>query len=80
LTPCATLDSFGRFVGDDGYWPKRKIRKVEKGIRGSWGFAVEPFAQPLFIFRYTKGLIPNPPNKVPFGYGAIWLLITKWII
>jgi hypothetical protein len=24
------LDSFGRFVGDEGYWPKRKIRKVAK--------------------------------------------------
>jgi hypothetical protein len=24
------LDSFDRFVGDEGYWPKRKIRKVEK--------------------------------------------------
>jgi hypothetical protein len=24
------LDSFGCFVGDEGYWPKRKIRKVEK--------------------------------------------------
>jgi hypothetical protein len=24
------LDSFGFFAGDEGYWPKRKIRKTKK--------------------------------------------------
>jgi hypothetical protein len=24
------LDSFSCFAGDEGYWPKRKIRKMEK--------------------------------------------------
>jgi hypothetical protein len=30
LTPYAALDSFGCFVGDEGYRPKRNIWKVEK--------------------------------------------------
>jgi hypothetical protein len=28
-TPCAMLDSFGGFVGDEGYRPKRNVRRVE---------------------------------------------------
>jgi hypothetical protein len=30
LAPWAILDSFGCLAGGEGYWPKRKIRKVEK--------------------------------------------------
>jgi hypothetical protein len=43
----------------------------QKGFKGSWGFAAGSFAQELgrrktlFYFWYTKGLIPNPPNKSP---------------
>jgi hypothetical protein len=50
---------------------ERRVLKIGKGINGSWGFATGPFAcrfgrlQTLFYFWYTKGLIPNPPNRSP---------------
>jgi hypothetical protein len=50
---------------------ERRVLKIGKGINGSWGFSTGPFAcgfgrlKTLFYFWYTKGLIPNPPNRSP---------------
>jgi hypothetical protein len=57
------LDSFGCFVGDEGYWPKRKIRKVERESAVPGVSLLNLSHSRFFIFRYTRGLIPNPPNR-----------------
>jgi hypothetical protein len=59
------LDSLDGFVGDEGCQPKRNAWRVEMESAVSEVLLPAPFAWPLSIFRYTEGLIPNPPNRSP---------------